>query len=535
MTIFLFLKHYRFFSLLLALLSIASSSKMASAQSSHSSPLQSNLQPSSSHPQASPLEINSIPEQLGPTVQELSNIYLTDWEYLQLRTLAERYRLPASLNQLLHERSFVSRQEFAIALETLVAHILRQRQPLPSKDLEVLQTLQNAYRDELNLLTQRTDRLIPHLEKLQEKEFSTTTQLQGEVLFSGIGVGGNPVEDEAEIGDRRITFGYRARLSFITSFTGRDRLRLRLQASSIGEVDEATGTNMTRPAFQSNTDGQLVLNRLDYSFPLGKKTEFLAKAIGGTLSNFADPLNPHLDSGSRGTISRFGVRNPIYRQGRGTGVGLIHEFGKGFSLGLGYLADDAGEPSGGLIGGSYGAIAQLTYQPSKKFGIGINYIRAFNALDTNTGSERANDPFNRESEAIVTNSLGLQSFVQIVPKVYLGGWVGFTHARASDLPGDPAARILNWATTLSVLDVGAQNSLLGIIVGQPPKLIHNQYAADGQSYIDPDTSLHLEAFYRWPIRENMAITAGILAITNPEHNTNNDTAYVGIVRTLFRF
>lgn len=166
------------------------------------------------------------------------------------------------------------------------------------------------------------------------------------------------------------------------------------------------------------------------------------------------------------------MRNPIYRQGRGTGVGLIHEFGKGFSLGLGYLADDANELSSGLIGGSYGAIAQLTYQPNKKFGIGINYIRAFNTLDTNTGSERASDPFNEESEAIATNSFGIQSSIEIVPKVHLGAWVGFTHAHASDLPGDPAASILNWATTLSILDIGAQNSLLGIIVGQPPKLIH---------------------------------------------------------------
>jgi Carbohydrate-selective porin, OprB family len=138
---------------------------------------------------------------------------------------------------------------FAIALEALVAHILQQKQPLPSQDLEVLQILLNTYRDELNFLTQRSDRLIPHLIKLQEKQFSTTTQLKGEVLFSGIGIGGNPVQDEAEIGDRRILFGYRARLSFSTSFTGQDLLRLRLQASSIGEVDEATGTNMTRPSF----------------------------------------------------------------------------------------------------------------------------------------------------------------------------------------------------------------------------------------------------------------------------------------------
>jgi hypothetical protein len=308
-----------------------------------------------------------------------------------------------------------------------------------------------------------------------------------------------------------------------------------LQASSTGDVDDATGTNMTRPSFQSDTDGELVLNRLDYQFPIGKKTEVWIEAVGGSLSNFTEDLNPDLSSSSRGTISRFGVRNPIYRHSGSTGVGINHEFGKGFVLALGYLADDAEDPEEGLLGGAYGAIAQLAYKPSDKFGIGLTYVRSFNALDNNIGSERSNDPFNEASEAIVANSFGLQSTVEIAPKVRLSGWVGFTRAQASDLPDDPSANIINWATSLSVLDLGTEGSLLGIIVGQPSKLIQNQYEVDGSSYIDPSTSLHLETFYKWPMSDNIAVTAGIIVITNPEHNAANDTNYIGVIRTLFRF
>lgn len=459
----------------------------------------------------------------------------TDWQYTALQALLEQYAPRITALESLQHKQPITRQDFAIALQSLIAHLDEKYQVIPQSDLAVLNALKNAFQPELIALSQRMDVATKQAEEIEKRQFSTTTKLEGEALFSGIAIGGNPIENDEEIEDRRITFGYRLRLNLITSFTGRDRLRLRLQSSSTGEVDDATGSNMARPSFQSNTDGQLVLNRLEYRFPIGKKTEFFVEAIGGSLSNFADVLNPNLDSSSRGSISRFGIRNPIYRQGGSTGVGLTHEFGNGFTLGVGYLADDANEVTEGLVGGAYGAITQLTYQPNKKFGIGINYIRSFKALDTNTGSERANDPFQEKSEAIRADSFGLQSSIQIVPNVYLGGWVGLTRARALDLPGKPSATILNWAATLSLVDLGVENGLAGVVIGQPPKVMQNQFVTEGGAFTDPDTSLHFEVFYRWPVRENIAVTVGALMVTNPENNAANDTVYVGVVRTLFRF
>lgn len=458
-----------------------------------------------------------------------------DWQYTALQALLEQYAPQVAALESLQHKQPITRQDFAIALQSLIAHLDEKYKVISQSDLAVLNSLKSAFQPELIALSQRMDVVAKQAEEIEKHQFSTTTKLEGEALFSGIAIGGNPIENDEESEDSRITFGYRLRLNFITSFTGRDRLRLRLQSSSTGEVDEATGTNMARPSFQSNTDGQVVLNRLEYSFPIGKKTEFIVEAVGGSLSNFGDALNPYLGSSGRGSISRFGIRNPIYRQGGNTGVGLTHEFAKGFTLGLGYLADDANEVDEGLVGGAYGAIAQLTYQPNKKFGIGINYIRSFNALDTNTGSERANDPFQERSEAIRADSFGFQSSIQIVPDIYLGGWVGLTRASALDLPDKPSATILNWAATLSLVDLGIENGLGGIVIGQPPKVMQNQFVAEGGAFTDPDTSLHFEVFYRWPVRENITVTFGALMVTNPEHNVANDTIYMGVVRTLFRF
>jgi hypothetical protein len=478
----------------------------------------------------------STPPQLVSTKNDpqSSNLSITDYQYSLLRSLQQRYISPTHPTN----KPPNNRREFAIALQSLLTHIsVRKASPLgnhqqsiPVSDIAAIERLKKDFTPELIKLSQQA-KTTPSLEKTT---FPLGTELSGEVLLTGFGIGGNSIADE-DNNDRRINAGYRARLNINTSFTGFDRLRIRLQKSDIAAVNRVTGSDMSRLSYQGNTEGQVVLNRLEYRFPIDNNTEIFATAIGGNLATFGDPLNPHLDSGSEGTISRFGVRNPIYRQGRGSGFGITHKIGTEFTLGLGYLVDDANAINKGLFDSSYGAIAQITYKPKPEFGIGINYIKSFNRIDTNTGSDRSNDPFNDTSNAIAADAFGVQSSVQISPNVYLGGWAGLTRAQAMDLPGNPTANIFNWAATLSLVDISGKDSLAGIIIGQPPKVTYNQFTANGTSFSDPDTSLHIEAFYRILVTENVATTAGVLVITNPNHNAANSTTYVGVIRTLIKF
>jgi hypothetical protein len=447
---------------------------------------------------------------------------ITNRQYSLLLALQQRY---ASTN-----KPPINRHEFAISLQSLITHISDRQQRLPPSDLNAINSLRKAFVSELRTLEKQAKATAPP----EKTTFPIGTKISGEVLLTGFSVGGNLISDE-DNNDHRINAGYRARLNIKTSFTGFDQLRIRFQKSDVPAVNRVTGSDMTRISHQGNTDGQVVLNRLEYRFPINNNTEVFATARGGNLATFGDPLNPHLDSGGEGTISRFGVRNPIYRQGRGSGFGIIHKLGVDFTAGFGYLADDANEIDKGLFGGSYGAIAQITYKPNPQFGIGVNYIKSFNRLDTNTGSDRSNDPFNDTSNAIVADAFGVQSSVQISPNLHLGGWAGLTRAQAMDLPGNPTANIFNWAATLSLVDIGGKGSLAGIIIGQPPKVTYNQFTTNGVPFSDPDTSLHIEAFYRWPVAENIATTAGLLVITNPDHNAANGTNYVGVIRTLFKF
>ncbi|MBW4641664.1 MAG: iron uptake porin [Goleter apudmare HA4340-LM2] len=52
---------------------------------------------------------------------------------------------------------------------------------------------------------------------------------------------------------------------------------------------------------------------------------------------------------------------------------------------------------------------------------------------------------------------------------------------------------------------------------------------------DEATSLHFEAFYRFRVSDNIWITPGFFVVTNPGHIADNDTIFVGTLRTTFRF
>ncbi len=58
---------------------------------------------------------------------------------------------------------------------------------------------------------------------------------------------------------------------------------------------------------------------------------------------------------------------------------------------------------------------------------------------------------------------------------------------------------------------------------------------DVEAFEDPDTSILVEAFYRYYVTDQISVTPGLVVVTNPEHNNNNSTNYIGVIRTVFDF
>lgn len=484
------------------------------------------------------------------SVSQLSDVQPTDWAFQALQSLVERYGcIEGYPNRTFRGNRALSRYEFAAGLNACLDRVneliaAAVGEGVSANDIAIIGRLQEEFAAELATVRGRVDALEARTAELEANQFSTTTKLNGEVVAVVAGVFGEDAADRDDDPDNNldlqanIILGDRVRLNFDTSFTGRDRLRTRLQARNITSFDgSVTGTRMTRLGFDGNEGNNVQIDDLYYRFPVGDKATVIVAAAATEFNDITDTINPLFESSGSGAISRFGRFNPIYRISDGAGVGVTYRFSDRANLTLGYLAQDAEAPAdkNGLFNGNYGALVQLAFEPIENVDIGLTYVHSYFAgggnsgvnLTGNTGSENARRPFG--NVATSADNFGLETSVRISPRFTLSGWVGYSSAHSE--VSDDDADIFNFAVTLAFPDLGKKGNLGGIIFGIPPKATDNSISASE----DDDTSLHIEALYRFQVTDNISITPGLFALVNPEHNDNNDTIFIGAIRSTFRF
>jgi hypothetical protein len=480
------------------------------------------------------------------SVSQLSDVRPTDWAFQALQSLVERYGCIAGYpDRTYRGNRAMTRYEFAAGLNACLDRVneliaAATADLVKKEDLATLQKLQEEFAAELATLRGRVDALEARTATLEKQQFSTTTKLNAEVVIGIAGVAGGDTINGREVSKNTIV-GDRVRLNFDTSFTGKDLLRTRLQAFNLTPLPAARddGSLLTREGnFRfAGEDGnnEVGIDALLYQFPLGEKTTVTIEANAGAIDDFTDTLNPFLDGdGATGALTHFGSRNSIYYLVNGAGLGLRHAFGEKLELSLGYLANDPATPTGGsgLFNGAYGAIAQLTFKPNDKLGIGLTYIHAYNNDFTANGSVGSTLANFREATGLPTsaNAYGVSASFQLSPQFVLNGSVGYTNARTlSGLRGD--FDIWNWQVGLALPDLGKKGNIGGIIVGQEPKVTD----ASAGFERDRDTSLHIEGFYQYQLNDNIAITPGVVWLTAPDHNSDNNDVVIGTVRATFTF
>ncbi len=486
-------------------------------------------------------------------VSQLSDVRATDWAFTALQSLVERYGCVAGYpDRTFRGQGRLSRFEFAAGVNACLSKINELltaglADKVGKEDVATLQRLQEEFAAELGVWKGRVDTLETQTEQLEAQQFSVTTKLTGEALmqlradFTGTdlrpdnsgavpGLVSKPLAEGGEgPAGRNTTLGYRARLDFQSSFTGQDRLLVRLQASNIPRQgianytnqgalhpDDATGDRNnvfglfpgSVPTGQTS-DNQVRLEKFTYRFPAGDRLQVQVTATGGRLWDFAPTLNA-LDYGDKGlgSITEFGRRNPIYRlSGAGAGAGLDYRFSEWGRLSAGYLGGnrvsagvassntvrnpfgaELGSTGNGLTGGTYGAIAQLTVTPNRDWDLGLTYVRSFFSADDvfaqrpgvggGVGSHHADFPLG--GGPMELNSYGVQTRYRFSPGLILSGWVGFTDVRAplgginplGDRLSQPGAtaNLFNWAVTLAFPDLFKSGALGGLVFGQSPKV-----------------------------------------------------------------
>lgn len=476
------------------------------------------------------------------SVSQLSDVQPTDWAFVALQSLIERYGCIAGYPDSTYKGNrALSRYEFAAGLNACLDRVneliaTATSESIRKEDLAQLQRLQEEFSAELATLRGRVDAIEARTAELEANQFSTTTKLQGQVVAVVSDVLSGNTVNSAEITDRNTTLGARVRVELVTSFTGQDTLFTRIQTNNILSPDIGTPEGNLFFAGEDGTNDAFI-DALFYAFPFGEKTEVKLIANGGAADDLTNTVNIFDGDGAFGALSTFGTRNPIYNQIGGAGLGVTHEFSDQLALSLGYLSGTANDPSprNGLFDGGYGALAQLTIKPSDRITIGLTYINSYKQplLTGSNAATFANLAADQglEDVAFSSNSYGIQASIGISDNFVLGGWAGYTTSRTlSGNRGD--VDIWNYAVTLGFPDLGKKGNLAGIIAGVEPRVTSSSVAGFDE---DDDTSYHLEAFYQYKVSDNITITPGFIWLTSPDHNDDNDDVVIGALRTTFSF
>ena len=363
----------------------------------------------------------TIPPDQNPvtSVDELSDIEPGIWYYDAIVNLVEKYQCVAGYpDGTFRPRRSISRAEMAVLLNNCLEAVA-----INQEDIETIKALQEEFAAELATLRGRVDGLEAQVATLESQQFSTTTKLRGEVVIGLAGViddddddvitdqlvsnaintapnvvGGAAVPgvvgtDDSD--DDRVFLGPRVRLNFDTSFSGSDRLRVRLEAADIAELDgDGCGTDLCRLGFdEDDPEGStVILDELNYRFKPAKGLTLKASVVGGDFKDDVETFTPLKSSGS-GALSRFFRVNPVVHRGPvGTSFSAVYEPNDTVEFAVQYGAENAGfsvtdgeeitgaddeDGFGGLFGGTFGVLAQVGVTPAKNLRLGAAYAYKF--------------------------------------------------------------------------------------------------------------------------------------------------------------
>lgn len=489
------------------------------------------------------VQTNNDLEQIT-SVSQFSDVQPTDWAFKALQSLVERYGCITGYS----DNSFrgyraLTRYEFATGLNACLERVSELAAQatvdlVKKDDLLTLQRLQQEFSAELTTLRGRVDTLEAHTAEIEANQFSTTTKLSGQAVFAVTGgtFSGDRIIDvtgrEITNSEPNTTFIYRVGLDLNTSFQGTDLLKIRLDQGSNGLNDNAAG--FLEPNFGSVLDystkpptDNFGLSRLYYTFqafdnftvtagPRMTATDFLDKNSYSYLS--------FLDFSTQAFVNNY-ILFPV--QGLGAGAAVNWKPNNGyFTVRAAYVSltgDNPGVnspvrglfPLGsalyqgktssdrGLFGNPNQSIVELEYAPTKQFALRLQYSGG-NIFDSRF------DVF------------GVNFELLLAPEIALFGRYGFGNFEDTTF-GDIKPNY--WMAGVSFPDLFIKGARSGIAVGQP-------FIA---SELGNATQTNFEAFYNYPVSNNVRITPIVQVIVNPANQDANGTVVTGTLRTVFLF
>ncbi|MEL7036731.1 MAG: iron uptake porin [Cyanobacteria bacterium J06592_8] len=487
------------------------------------------------------------------SVNQLSDVQPTDWAFQALQSLVERYGCIAGYpDGTFRGNRSMTRYEFAAGLNACLDRIqeliaAQTSDLVTQEDLAVLQRLQENFAAELAQIRGRILALEARTASLESQQFSTTTKLSGQIVMHIADAFGREAS-----GDSQTVYQYRSRMTFKTSFTGTDALKVGVNAGNSSQLNTTTdfprgplsGRTAETVIMFGNSDNEVRQGTLSYSFQVNNQLRAVFSAFSDDriLSELLTPVSG-LDIGP---VSNYGRLNtmlfPVFLQ---AGAGFQWNPTPWFDLDF-FAGSESGSASRadigrGLFNGGYGISTRAVFRLDR-LNIALVYIHSYspeNGIDTESGSNAAAV---RGAGPVVANTYVSAIFYRFSSKFVLGTSGAFTNARTLGRGTKGDAHAIDYRLNIFFPDLFKEGNIGGMVIGIQPRLNYtsNDTLARaiglprGQSS-DRDTGWHLEAFYTHRVNDYITITPGFFWLTAPNHDERNPDVVVGVLRTTFNF
>lgn len=514
-------------------------------------------------------QVNAIANEELPAAQvtsitQLSDVKPTDWAYQALQSLVERYGCIVGYPDRTYRGSrALTRYEFAAGLNACLDKVIEFA--ASKEDLDTLKKLTEEFQSELATLRGRVDGLEARVTELEATQFSTTTKLQGDVLFSldrAFGPSGL---------DTGTSFSQRVGLDFNTSFTGKDLLKPRLETNSItspglrdlngfaaGAGIPSPGAALAYDNAATGADPNFTLNTLIYQFPVGS-----VNFTVGTSNVQVDDVFSTNGSFYAPELSYF-FNNPvpgIYNDAdtsNSAGAGFNWQINPNFNLGLAYINQQGptsgqnleADPTAGVFGADSQTTAQLAFKNDDGTFIGaLAYAYrkgpAFDPVNpdgvglpaqfggVSYGTVRSLiGPSNSPTDLISSNNIGLSLGWAVSENFTISGSYGISFLSGSA----GSSTVQSWNIGLTFPNLFADGNELGLAIGQIPYVTSD---SRGAAFADSGP-FAFEVYYKLQLTDNIAITPALYAVTNAGGgltlgNLANGDYWVPVLKTEFLF
>ncbi|MGB3768318.1 MAG: iron uptake porin [Phormidesmis sp.] len=445
-------------------------------------------------------------------VSELSDVQPGDWAYTALQRLVEEYGcLEGYPDRTYRGNRALTRYEFAAGLNACLDVVV---QLIGSgSQLDEIRRLQEEFAAELATVRGDVDALQTDVAELEANQFSTTTKLRGQLdahlvvpfgdttaVNDGVPLQGPSVANTAEdttVGgpEADATFEYRARLNFDTSFTGKDRLRIRLQASDdAGSLANTEAGLYDQSSRRNGFEDNVGLDDIYYSFPIGNRISAIIAANSVLNDDFVTSTILPFDRNS--VVDSVGPQFYDLYRGGDLGVGTSIAFSRNLVLDAGYstTTNNTNTPDGGIFN-NYSYIAQLNLLTDGVFNAAVAYL---------DGDQDA--PGDPEYTIAGLLSLDLGRFI-------VGGQYAYTPAIGG---GD----LDSYMGGVALPDFLGNGNELGVYGSISPAINR-----------DP---LLVEAYYKMSVNEFFTFTPAVIYADN-DSGVGDDSNFYGALRATFRF